>query len=90
MNVRRLVFLVTLAGTTPAFSEDDFALPPEVTPSLRAACEADVRRLCVGENPTVEKVKFCVQQKYAQLGSRCKMQLAASGLTQAATNGFSR
>ena len=39
---------------------------------------------------TLEKVKVCVQQKYAQLGSRCKMQLAAAGLTQAATSGFSR
>ncbi len=81
MNMRRLTFVALLAGSTPVAAEQDFALPPEVTPKLRAACESDVRRLCIGENPTVDKVKQCVQEKFSQLGSRCKFQLAAAGLS---------
>lgn len=59
---------------------EDLQLPPEVTPQLRAACEADVRRLCIGTNPTIAKVKVCVTAKFSQLGNRCKVQLAMAGL----------
>lgn len=68
-----------LTFSTIAHSED-YQLPPEVTPQLRAACEADVRRLCIGTNPTVAKVKSCVTAKFMQLGNRCKVQLAMAGL----------
>lgn len=59
---------------------EDFQMPPEVTPQLRAACEADVRRLCIGANPTVAKVKSCVAAKFHKLGNRCKLQIAMAGL----------
>lgn len=59
---------------------EEFKLPPEVTPALRAACETDVRRLCIGENPTVAKVKRCVVAKYFQLGRKCQVELASLGL----------
>jgi hypothetical protein len=56
-------------------------MPPEVTPALRAACEADVRRLCIDANPTIAKVKRCVAAKFHKLGYRCKVQIAVAGLT---------
>ena len=59
---------------------ENFQLPPEVTPALRAACEADVRRLCIDVNPTVAKVKRCVAVKFHQLNTRCKAQIAVAGL----------
>jgi hypothetical protein len=58
---------------------EEYQLPPEVTPALRAACEGDVRRLCIGANPTVAKVKACVFSKFMQLGKRCQVQLALAG-----------
>lgn len=63
-----------------AANAEDFQLPPEVTPQIRAACESDVRRLCIDANPTVAKVKVCVSAKFSQLGNRCKMHLAMAGL----------
>jgi hypothetical protein len=72
------VLSITAAGTS-ALAEQDYKLPPEVTPQLRAACESDVRRLCIGTNPTVAKVKVCVASKFMQLGKRCQMQLAIAG-----------
>jgi hypothetical protein len=78
-------FFVALCVTGVCFTQaaraEDFQLPPEVTPQLRAACETDVRRLCIGTNPTVAKVRVCVTAKFSQLGNRCKMQLAMAGLT---------
>lgn len=71
--------LATAFFSTAATAED-FQLPPEVTPQIRAACESDVRRLCIGANPTVAKVKVCVSAKFSQLGNRCKMHLAMAGL----------
>jgi hypothetical protein len=62
-----------------AFAEEP-KLPPEVTPALRAACESDVRRIgCVDSTPTYKEVKSCVVARYAKLGQRCKVQLAAAG-----------
>jgi len=63
-----------------AAGAQEFKLPPEVTPQLRAACESDVRRLCIGKDPTVAKVKRCVFAKYFQLGRKCQVELASLGL----------
>ena len=76
--------LLACAGmmvATAALAEE-FKLPPEVTPSLRAACETDVRRLCIGQNPTVAKVKRCVLVKYFQLGKKCQVELASLGFSR--------
>lgn len=75
-----VVSAVTAAYFTTAAKAEDFQLPPQVTPQIRAACESDVRRLCIGANPTVAKVKVCVSAKFSQLGNRCKLQLAMAGL----------
>ena len=73
------VVWATLA-VTPAARAGDYQLPPEVTPQIKAACETDVRRLCIGSNPTVDKVKSCVSAKFMQLGRSCQVQLALAGL----------
>lgn len=69
---------IMLAGSATA--GEKFKLPPQVTPKLRAACESDVRRLCIGKKPTVAKVKQCVLRKFTQLGRRCQYEIAAAGL----------
>ena len=77
-------FILIFFGITPRplWAAENFQLPPEVTPAIRAACETDVRRLCVGLNPSVAKVKYCVYQKYDQLGVQCKWSLKAAGRTR--------
>ena len=72
--------VVTGLWLSSAALAGDYQLPPEVTPQIKAACETDVRRLCIGTNPTVAKVKSCVASKFLQLGHRCQMQLAMAGL----------
>lgn len=62
-------------------SAEELKLPPEVTPQLRAACESDVRRLCVGPSPTVAKVKRCVAVKFLLLGRKCQVELASAGFS---------
>lgn len=69
---------LTIGSTTLA--AENFQLPTEVTPALRAACETDVRRLCIDDSPTVEKVKSCVRRRYGELSTRCKVAIAAAGL----------
>lgn len=69
-----------IVAVSAAARAEDYQLPPEVTPQLRAACESDVRRLCIGTNPSVAKVKVCVASKFLQLGKRCQVQLALAGL----------
>jgi hypothetical protein len=75
---RVLVLCAALAAASIAKAEE-LNLPPEVTPSMRAACESDVRRLCIGRSPTIAKVKRCVAVKFMQLGRRCQIELASAG-----------
>jgi hypothetical protein len=60
-------------------ANEGFKLPKEVTPAIRAACETDVRRLCIGLNPSLDKVKSCVAAKFSQLGRKCQVELASAG-----------
>lgn len=75
-----IVAALAVMVATPAMAEEEFKLPAEVTPQLRAACEGDVRRLCIGEKPTVSKVKRCVISKFFQLGQRCQSEIKSAGL----------
>ena len=76
-----VVTAVAVAATAlSAHAGEKLQMPPEVTPVIRAACESDVRRLCIGANPTIEGVKTCVAQKFRQLGRPCQVQLTMAGL----------
>lgn len=80
MKVRYVMALgLSLSISGFAMAGESFKLPPEVTPQLRAACESDVRRLCIGARPTVAKVKRCVARKFMKLGRRCQFALASAG-----------
>ncbi len=80
MSLKMMITAGALLGSASHTLAEDFKLPPEVTPALRAACESDVRRLCIGENPTVPKVKSCVRSNFMRLGRRCQMQITLAGL----------
>ncbi|MDX2307079.1 MAG: hypothetical protein NW216_02450 [Hyphomicrobium sp.] len=80
MVIKSMTAAAVLCSAAHGAIAEDYKLPPEVTPALRAACETDVRRLCIGENPTVPKVKACVTRKFLQLGRRCQMQITLAGL----------
>jgi hypothetical protein len=71
---------IFIAISVPAGASDDIKLPPEVTPALRAACETDVRRLCITADSTVQSVKQCVLAKFLRLGRKCQMEIASAGL----------
>ena len=81
--MRNLSFVVLFAvlSTGPLAAAEELKLPKEVTPALRAACESDVRRLCVGSKPTYAKVKRCVASKFRKLGRRCQVELASAGFS---------
>jgi hypothetical protein len=80
MILRPMSLLGLCCVATTALAADGFKLPPEVTPSMRAACESDVRRLCIQEGSTMDSVKQCVLSKFMKLGKRCQMEIASAGL----------
>ena len=71
----------TVVSAAESVANPDYQLPPEVTPAIRAACETDVRRLCIGQDPSVEKVKSCVMSKFFKLNKQCQVRLMAAGLS---------
>lgn len=74
------VFGILVLMAASAGGSEEIQLPPEVTPALRAACEADVRRLCIVPSSTIQSVKQCVMSKFMRLGRRCQMEIASAGL----------
>ena len=80
MNIRPVVTIALIAFSSSAQASDEFKIPPEVTPSMRAACESDVRRLCINSNSTIETVRNCVLSKFMKLGKRCQVEIASAGL----------
>ena len=76
-----LAGMVAISMTVAAGAGEPLKVPEDVPPAIRAACETDVRRLCVGANPTIEGVKSCVAAKFRQLGKRCQIQLALAGFS---------
>jgi len=81
MRISGAVFVFATLCAGPSHAAEELQLPPEVTPKLRAACESDVRRLCIGKRPTIAKVKRCVAKKFFKLGRRCQMELTSVGIT---------
>lgn len=82
----RAAYIAFAISAAPPFlpaNAENLKLPPEVTPALRAACEHDVRRLCIAESASVVAVKSCVVRRYIELSARCKLQIAAAGMTPA-------
>jgi hypothetical protein len=80
MKFTRIALVALCCSAASAFAADSPKLPPEVTPSMRAACEGDVRRLCTIEGATVASVKQCVLSKFMKLGKRCQIEIASAGL----------
>ncbi len=80
MKIRPLATIALIAFSSSAGASDEFKIPPEVTPSMRAACESDVRRLCISSNSTVDTVRNCVLAKFMKLGKRCQVEITSAGL----------
>ena len=80
MRVFSIVLVSAILCAGSSYAAEDLQLPPEVTPQLRAACESDVRRLCIGQNPSIAKVKRCVAKKFFKLGRRCQIELTSVGI----------
>lgn len=78
MRATALILAVVLIAPGGAASAVD--LPKSITPALRAACEKDVRRLCVTKNSTYRSVKACVMRKFSALNTTCKLRIARAGL----------
>ena len=72
-----VLVVVTHAGSVAA---DNYKLPASITPAVQAACEGDVRRLCLDSDPSFSKIKACVIANFGKFGTRCKVQAALAGI----------
>jgi len=74
------IALVALSVVSFCAVSNAIELPKEVTPAIRAACEKDVRRLCVRRHSTLQSVKACVLNKFKKLNMRCQFKLVQAGM----------
>jgi hypothetical protein len=83
MLMRCNVSLVALALFCGSAHAQGFALPPEITPEIRRACESDVRRHCISASSTLWSVRSCVLRKLGLMNRGCVKRLAEAGLITA-------
>ena len=81
MSKRVVAALGLVLTASAALAKEEYQLPPEVTPAIRTACETDVRRLCIGDKPSVDQVKSCVLQKFFKLNKQCQVRLMSAGFS---------
>ena len=74
-----LCFAAT-AAVAAAVADEKFQLPPEITPAIRAACEQNVRELCVTPTSTTSSVVSCVRRNFINLNKKCRSELTSAGL----------
>ena len=74
-----LMILMMAVAATPT-KASDIKLPKEITPQIRVACEADVRRLCIRPNSSQFSVKICVLANLGRLNATCRKRLVSAGL----------
>jgi hypothetical protein len=75
------VFLLGLCVTgSSAIADEKFKLPPEITPAIRAACEQNVRLLCVTSASTQSSIVNCVRRNFVNLNKNCRNELTSAGL----------
>lgn len=85
---RKLILLVLIVSSTPAFAQPPLPFPPlplplpmpQGTPEERAACQGDVRKYCESYLPDVMQVANCLQANKARLSPACRQVLANHGM----------
>jgi hypothetical protein len=66
--------------SSAAIADEKFKLPPEITPAIRAACETNVRALCVTPTSTQSSIVSCVRRNFINLDKNCRNELVSAGL----------
>ena len=84
--LRKLILLILIVASTPAFAQLPLPFPPlplpmpQGTPEERAACQGDVRKYCEAYLPDVMQVASCLQANKARLSPACRQVLANHGM----------
>lgn len=77
-----LVVMAAVIAVSGSLEAEELQLPPEVTPALRAACEADARRLCIREDSTISSVRQCMLDNFSRLANKCRAEIVLAGLAR--------
>ena len=84
MTFTRVMLLGLCVSSSTALStalaDEKFKLPPEITPAIRAACEQNVRSLCVTSVSTQSSIVSCVRRNFINLNKTCRNELTSAGL----------
>jgi hypothetical protein len=80
MNFARVILLGLCVTASAAVADEKFKLPPEITPAIRAACETNVRSLCVTPTSTQSSIVSCVRRNFINLNKNCRNELTSAGL----------
>jgi hypothetical protein len=80
MKFKSILLLSLCLGVTQVKADEKIQLPPEITPAIRAACEQNVRQICVTPTSTQDSIVSCVRRNFISLNKRCRNELVSAGL----------
>ena len=73
-----LASLVLMASAGLAAAQDQQTIRPQALKAVRAACGADVRKLCAGIQPGGGRILQCMRDHQAELSADCQTALASA------------
>jgi len=69
-----MIALLIPAGAAPA--QDQPRVSPEVLKQIRAACSADIKKLCAGVQPGGGRILQCMRSHQTEISTDCQTALA--------------
>lgn len=71
-----LTMIVALLPTGAVPAQDQQRISPEVLKQLRAACSADIKKLCDGVQPGGGRILQCMRSHQSEISTDCQTALA--------------
>ena len=76
IRIATLMMIAFLIPTGAALAQDQPRVSPEVLKQIRAACSADVKKLCDGVQPGGGRFLQCMRSHQTEISSDCQAALA--------------
>lgn len=76
IRLATLLMLAVLIPAGAALAQDQQRVSPEVLKQIRAACSADVKKLCGGVQPGGGRILQCMRSHQSEISSDCQAGLA--------------
>ena len=78
IRLAAMTMIAALMASGAALAQDQQRVSPEVLKQIRAACSADIKKLCDGVQPGGGRILQCMRTHQNEISSDCQAALASA------------